>query len=449
MLIEAGTKPCDVGSGDELELKLPQWYDDAKFKRGQKYFFDNRFGMMQSNFCGLVTLLCEPKGLIILHNTGRSSTPETARKRYLSTLVHMLSWYEMDLSPGSKSWISLNRVRKMHLYASKKSEQNGTGFISQMEIAFTTFGFMGYALIRPHLLGIRYDNDEDRDALVHFWAVIGAMLGVEDQYNICLPKLAVVEMICQMCIRYVFMPLLQFETPLFKTMVTAIVKGLSDFVPFNSYESMMWFVRRVAGIPGYQYMVDMEKETICRKIYNNDELNSMYQRYLGEDGYQFLGCAIFDERIMLFDVEEMSEICEDNPKTLEKSTVSGVYSKLYEDDMLKHKISLDGNILKQNHNEQIKTKKLYDDDMAKLQVLSNILKLKGNEQLTMKKVENENAWKDYLNDSKLKVLSNRDLGYLKLMCRLSENCYSRIGNFINETILSLMIYRMKKAHEKY
>lgn len=122
IIIEGSSTPCDIGSGVDLEQKLPQWFDDAKFKRlesifvsrkftnnsffpafrGQKYFFDNRFGMMQSNFCGLVTLLCDPKGLTILHNTGRSSTSETARKRYISTTLHMLSWYEIDLSPGSK-----------------------------------------------------------------------------------------------------------------------------------------------------------------------------------------------------------------------------------------------------------------------------------------------------------------------------------------------------------
>ncbi|XP_053685354.1 uncharacterized protein LOC128734961 [Sabethes cyaneus] len=418
LVTEASTKPCDVGSGADLEFKLPQWFDDAKFKRGQKYFFDNRFGMMQSNYCGLVTLLCEPKGLMILNNTGRSSTPETARKRYLSTVLHMLSWYEIDLSPDSKSWASLNRVRKMHLNASKKSDEKRTGFITQAEIAFTTFGFMGYALVRPHLLGIRYDNDDDREALVHFWAVIGAMLGVQDQYNICLPKLAVVEMICHMCLRYIFMPLLQFESPLFRKMISAVVDGLGEFVPFDSYDSVIWFVRRVAGIPGYQYGVDIEKETICRRIYSDEELASMRAVYLGKAGYEYMDSAIFDARILLFDVKKVSEVCEVNQNSLEKSTVTGVYSELHEDGMKKKK------------------------------VLANLLELSHDEELVITAVDDEENWRSYLNDSKLKNLSNKDLGYLKFKCRLMENCYSRIGNFINEALLSLMLYRMRKAHSK-
>lgn len=52
--------------------------------------------------CGLITLLADPKGLDLLDSTGRSSTPDTAKKRYVSTIIHMLSWYEIDLRPDSK-----------------------------------------------------------------------------------------------------------------------------------------------------------------------------------------------------------------------------------------------------------------------------------------------------------------------------------------------------------
>lgn len=79
----------------------------------------------------------------MLAGTGRSSTPDTARRRYVSTILHTVSWYEIDLSPGSKSWKSLNMVRKMHLNASNNATAKNAGFISQMEVALTTFGFMG------------------------------------------------------------------------------------------------------------------------------------------------------------------------------------------------------------------------------------------------------------------------------------------------------------------
>jgi hypothetical protein len=37
-----------------------------------------------------------------LDRTGKSSTPETAKKRYISTVLTMMSWYNEELNPGSK-----------------------------------------------------------------------------------------------------------------------------------------------------------------------------------------------------------------------------------------------------------------------------------------------------------------------------------------------------------
>lgn len=70
--------------------------------RGQKYFHDNRFGILESNFIGLLTLLAEPVSLEILSETKQSSEPITAKKRYISTIFMVLSWYESNLEPGSK-----------------------------------------------------------------------------------------------------------------------------------------------------------------------------------------------------------------------------------------------------------------------------------------------------------------------------------------------------------
>lgn len=69
---------------------------------GQKYFQNNRFGVMTSNLYGLFSLISEPVGVKVLDMTQKSSTAETARKRYVATTLHMLSWYQDELKPGSK-----------------------------------------------------------------------------------------------------------------------------------------------------------------------------------------------------------------------------------------------------------------------------------------------------------------------------------------------------------
>ena len=100
VLYREGTiEPCDT---EIQEADLPPWYDEIKYKRGQKYFHDNRIGILNSNFTGLICLMAETRGLKILSSTGRSSTKETARKRYISTVLHTMSWYDIDLAPGSQ-----------------------------------------------------------------------------------------------------------------------------------------------------------------------------------------------------------------------------------------------------------------------------------------------------------------------------------------------------------
>ena len=82
----------------------------------------------------------------------------------------------------------------MHLSASNAALQRCGRGIPQTFMTFTTFGFMGYALIKPYLLSIEHDCQEDREAYVHMWAVITSMLGVKDEYNMCLQKMEVVEL---------------------------------------------------------------------------------------------------------------------------------------------------------------------------------------------------------------------------------------------------------------
>jgi hypothetical protein len=57
---------------------------------------------MYSNLYGLFSLMSEPEGAKLLDRTGMSSTPETAKKRYVSTTVTLMSWYQDEFKPGSK-----------------------------------------------------------------------------------------------------------------------------------------------------------------------------------------------------------------------------------------------------------------------------------------------------------------------------------------------------------
>lgn len=60
---------------------------------------------------GMFSLISEPVGAKLLDRTGKSSTPETAKKRYISTTLQMLIWYQCELKPGSE-WVNFENIFK-------------------------------------------------------------------------------------------------------------------------------------------------------------------------------------------------------------------------------------------------------------------------------------------------------------------------------------------------
>lgn len=103
LLIEASQVPIESYDGSTTNnFALPSWFDEQQFDLGREYFMNNRFGMINANLIGLIFVLSLPRGLALIHATNQSNTAETARQRYAETLVHTLSWYEVQLKKDSK-----------------------------------------------------------------------------------------------------------------------------------------------------------------------------------------------------------------------------------------------------------------------------------------------------------------------------------------------------------
>ncbi|KAL7040610.1 hypothetical protein ACKWTF_000460 [Chironomus riparius] len=409
---------CDVSFSEDI-YRLPDFYDDAKFKRGQKYFMNNRFGIMQSNMYGLFSLICEPNGAKLLDKTNHSSTANLARKRYADTTLHMLSWCTDPLKPGLRSWESLKRVRLMHLAASNASLSRSGQGIPQTFMTFTTFGFMGYALVKPHLLSITHDCQEDREAYIHMWAVITSMLGVKDEYNMCLQKLEVVEVICHILIRYNFSLFLQMETKTFEKLGRAFTEGLKWYIPFSTYESRLFQARRLAGIPGYQYDVDLSKEFHLRQIFTKAELDKIKVEFQNVKGFEYRRNMIFAEKMHLIDIKRISDYGSSNDHLDYNSNTYGSYKKLESDKI---------------------------DINDKEEVLMNLLELKYPSELELTEVDDKNL-KNYLNDRKFRELSKSDQFLVKFsinQLKSIKNCLTRpIAEMTLGTMLNVM--RVKES----
>lgn len=262
---------------DAYELQLPPWYDDGKFKRAQKYFKQNFFAMFVAKLCGLLVILAVPSILNVLVYTNQSSTAVTAYRRYVATIMHTLNWYYEELLPGTLSWKSIAYVRRGHIAVSKRSNSKVAGrIVSQKDMAVTQFGFIGYAVLGYKKLGIVY-NKEDMEAMVHFWRVIGYMIGIHDRYNLCTDSLdTTVERMTQVQ-EHILKPALIAPSENFEKMGKALIEGLWCFNPFLDYDAFLFMTARLTGLPGYHYWTEEHPSSGCKTKYDSF---SRYSRFI-------------------------------------------------------------------------------------------------------------------------------------------------------------------------
>lgn len=287
-------------------------------------------------------------------------------------------------------------MRKLHNHASYTSLQKNLGFISQREVALTTFGFAGFVIIRPHLFGIQSNDDKKREGFMHFWAVLNYMLGVRDEFNIGLLPLDAVEIEFDLVMRNVLAPCIQVETELFKEMTNALVTGLKPYLPLLEYESQMFLTRRAVGIPGYQYGVDLKKEKPHRNIFTVEEMESFDE-------------PLFNRNILLVKVKENQE-CSD----INQNVISDC-----------------------NNNRRT--------DSKYMEGVRNFFELPDSATLKIKEIPRDEAtFMASLNDKKYNKLSVTAKMYLQMNLASVNALRNPIGKYLMDQFLSSALNRQKR-----
>lgn len=69
----------------------------------------------------------------------------------------------------------------MHNHASNFGSKSGLNRISQKDMAVTQVGFIGFTLTRSKCLGIFGATEDELKGFIHFWRVIGYILGIDDR----------------------------------------------------------------------------------------------------------------------------------------------------------------------------------------------------------------------------------------------------------------------------
>ncbi|KAJ8711366.1 hypothetical protein PYW07_008608 [Mythimna separata] len=250
---EAAEQPSDKVNPDSLVMELPDWFDEKKYNRGRNFYMDNCFALSSSMLMGLVAVFAVPSILNVLVGSRRSTSVYTAYKRYLSTLLHTVSWFENELKPGSISWRSLYAVRSRHLKAGLASKLKGTGTVSQRDLALTQFGFIGFSMLKPDKFGIRQLQPGDWDAYNYVWRVVGHMIGIEDKYNIARETFEETREVLQLLQDRVFTPALENVPEYFEHMARVMLDGMWSVNPTVETDGFLYWCRRLADVPGYIY----------------------------------------------------------------------------------------------------------------------------------------------------------------------------------------------------
>jgi hypothetical protein len=150
---------------------------------------------------GLTTLVHVKSILEPLIETKQSASVALLFRRYLGTLTHVKTWYDGEIwVPENEAFKSVMLVRKMHkMVAGKLNADLETGVplkISQYDMLITQFAFIGLVVLMPEKFGIHW-NDEDLECVLHFWRLVGYLLGIEEEYNLFSHTLHKIKMMCQ------------------------------------------------------------------------------------------------------------------------------------------------------------------------------------------------------------------------------------------------------------
>ncbi|XP_063585865.1 uncharacterized protein LOC134763235 [Penaeus indicus] len=246
LLAEARSQPADCGNAPSP----PPWLHREKFAIGQAVFQRYFLGIFVSNLVGLLCLLTVETIVRVLAFTGRSSMPSTSYKRYLSTINHLRQWYSSDVFiKESSAYKSIQLVRRMHTSTHFEAQKLQKCFTSQADMVVTQWAFFGLVLTQGSQFGVQLTREEE-EGLVHFWRIIGYLLGIEEKYNLAKGSIEDVKTNCHALVHKIIIPGLVTPPPEFHQMADAMLHGIHLIVPVMDPPAFTEFTKCIFGI-GY------------------------------------------------------------------------------------------------------------------------------------------------------------------------------------------------------
>lgn len=204
---------------------------------------------------------------------------------------------------------------------------------------------------------------------------------------------------------------------------------MGHFLPFSTYESRLFLARRLAGVPGYQYDVDMSKEFFQRQIFTSDEVKKLVEEFQNIPGHEYRKHIVFDAKMYLLEIQRIDELkSSDSETNLDSLDENRNIFGLYKD-------------LNDNNNESLQDK--WGEDTK---TLMTFLDLKHPSELLITEVDETNIGR-YLNDRKYKELSLYDQHLVRVGIHQINMIDNRFMRPLYEAGLSVLMYFMNRYHK--
>lgn len=201
---------------------------------------------------GLISVLAIPTILNVLMCTGKPCSSAKAYHRVIRTSILITSWYKYSPKHRtSKFWISLEAVRKSHCRSSRFCHKLGAGRITQKDMAITQFSFIGFLILG--LERIHLNDIEFFESFTHVWRVLGYLLGIKDEYNVCGENWSETRLRLDIVMRKVFEPALRNTNEVFDIMCNILFEGLWPIDMALTKGSVVYMTKRLANVKGYEY----------------------------------------------------------------------------------------------------------------------------------------------------------------------------------------------------
>ncbi|XP_011253591.1 uncharacterized protein LOC105249660 [Camponotus floridanus] len=275
-----GYIPASFRQLDRSSLKVPEWLDLDKYRRGQKFVRENYVPIIITKLIGLIHVYSFNDALKPVIIGRRGHTPFLGFERYQSVIKRIFNWYNGEpWIKGSQAYKDMQIAHKMHLMMGRKlcqddNEQIDTMSkiaepwcpdreillkdfamacpfkkldqqpfimmsespyrpkgINNMDLAMVQGAFVGMILLRPRDIGVHNAIDKDIEAFCHMWRCYGYYLGLEDEYNFCRGTLKEIKQRTRDYYQYWITSNLKNITPEWEHMTKCSIEPM-NFYPF-------------------------------------------------------------------------------------------------------------------------------------------------------------------------------------------------------------------------